>query len=1165
MKRMIALTLCLVMVLGLFTGITAATGATIEHKLVFQDASGNTPPSFVSDITAPVGGSMGINLAIQDGDGALTPLPKDAEIIFLTADGTQAAGTICYREQTFGPDTTYWCWYTNECAPNQTATLQAIVTVNGVPTTYVSDKTYSTRPWPISIYADKNCTQYVTENQRTLVYSGTAPICYLKVESGYQMPAVSNNCFTVTAVANTTDLYQVTATAGLTGAHSVTFVAADNNGNHYQCEATFTDGKNLTILRDDGRIFDSTQIAPIGNEGINLTYGLSNTPVPSDATVVFKDSKGNTTSSLGTIFYDPGSNEYGSWTWRWNRNSVIPNTSGTMEVTIDDTTYSCQVNYIMPALAFYSQEACSLSSYIPFSDLFNLTYSSTNMPNLYIQTHNGWYINSYESDNPNIIVKEIPDKHVLQLKQGTTGEQAGDIQFHLTNGNGGNHYYGVGFRFINRGSLAQTKAEVSQWTDRTPADNRHEIASVTYEGNTYYLVLANGTDGTIIMNPMHSTGLGLDDKVICDYYVDFCTKSEELNRYQRVDAELSKALFDRFINGSKTGPSALVFEILPINYTFLDPDEYTKPTYTPAVYYGPENWPISYQAVYDWDCGGEFLIRISGFYTNDDGTTKFCETYATEGIYPIVHDEVSFTTIADAQDYLNNYRQNTASDMLAIRFNVAELEGHLVIPDNLHNIALHGGYTDENGEWQKTIWRGGVSSGADFGTHLQFFHFIGAGGEDANIKDIPQYWPGTNIPNYAIYGSANGVTHHCTIEGYYYGLYMDKNSTSTHLGGEATTYYRNVTAVYADVPPNGGGWIGNSDCTFEENGTAMDFVSFPAGGLFNMSKVEILRARFINNDVDIRNQTGQILWMPLNYFVHDKQFENCNDINNAEKKRTPILEGSVTSNKKDISTIIPYPMAWDESFDAQQYYYPKKYTTQNDLARMYPYVSFKDRSKEMQRVMPLSDEASEETVTVDSLSGEKWVATMEVTSPTTTPVTYSLRSRLRAAPQMVYIMERGVLESGVVAVDLPGIPDTSTGTAQTWVDESWLSVKVTTADGVVLDSSVNDGIVTFDLQSGYYAQSDRAFYFIEPTATVEASSDQKNMTVTVEHTPEAKHVMLAAYDSNDQMLWVSPGTIGEDGNVILPCEDFANVKTITFFFLDVNYAPTGQSATRTIS
>ena len=79
------------------------------------------------------------------------------------------------------------------------------------------------------------------------------------------------------------------------------------------------------------------------------------------------------------------------------------------------------------------------------------------------------------------------------------------------------------------------------------------------------------------------------------------------------------------------------------------------------------------------------------------------------------------------------------------------------------------------------------------------------------------------------------------------------------------------------------------------------------------------------------------------------------------------------------------------------------------------------------------------------------------------------------------------------------------------------------------------------------------------------TTEDGDTTYSMKAPAGAAHVMLAAYSTDQQMLWATPGSIDENGNVVLPCEDFTNVRSITFFFLDGNYAPIEGSITRTIS
>ena len=145
MKRLLSLALCLVMVLGLFTGVVSAAPG--DHKLIYYYYDGGIESG--TTITTWVTGTISFRLAIQDGDSEPIPLPADADITFLTGTGTAEAGTITYEKTEGG--ITYWTWNADGCLPGKTATLAATVTVNDEEITYICDKSFTTEAPPLSL------------------------------------------------------------------------------------------------------------------------------------------------------------------------------------------------------------------------------------------------------------------------------------------------------------------------------------------------------------------------------------------------------------------------------------------------------------------------------------------------------------------------------------------------------------------------------------------------------------------------------------------------------------------------------------------------------------------------------------------------------------------------------------------------------------------------------------------------------------------------------------------------------------------------------------------------------------------------------------------------------------------------------------------------------
>ena len=250
----------------------------------------------------------------------------------------------------------------------------------------------------------------------------------------------------------------------------------------------------------------------------------------------------------------------------------------------------------------------------------------------------------------------------------------------------------------------------------------------------------------------------------------------------------------------------------------------------------------------------------------------------------------------------------TAEDTLFVNNYVfflpaGEITGQLHIPaiGALDSVTLVGKYPEDG----YTILRGGISIDAN-SCYVKNIRFIGAG-KDAAVQGE------NNIPNCAIYGNGQGVYENCVFEGFYYALHGENRIA---WGGTGSTFQNNHIAIYIEKALQGGN-LDMDHNWFIGNDIAIQVDAF--GEDLPVSQLTMRYDRFINNGVDMVNNSGVILWMSRNYFYRGEPVNgtwpayggsNSNYI--AYMPYLPMMGGTTPT--------FAYPLA--RNTDCTAYFYP---------------------------------------------------------------------------------------------------------------------------------------------------------------------------------------------------------------------------------------------------
>lgn len=258
-----------------------------------------------------------------------------------------------------------------------------------------------------------------------------------------------------------------------------------------------------------------------------------------------------------------------------------------------------------------------------------------------------------------------------------------------------------------------------------------------------------------------------------------------------------------------------------------------------------------------------------------------------------ISEAVGTPVAAENTLFINNYVFFLPAD---------EITGQLHIPaiGALDSVTLVGNGIGDG----ETILHGGISIDAN-SCYVKSIHFIGAGKDAVRGEN--------NVPNCAIYGAGQGVYENCVFDGFYYALHGENRIA---WGGRGSTFQNNHIAIYIEKALQGGN-LDMVDNWFIGNDIAIQADMF--GADLPVSQLTMSYDRFINNGVDMVNNSGVILWMSRNYFYRGEPvngtwpaYKGSNSNYIAYMPYLPVMGGTTPT--------LAYPLA--RNTDCTEYFYP---------------------------------------------------------------------------------------------------------------------------------------------------------------------------------------------------------------------------------------------------
>lgn len=185
-----------------------------------------------------------------------------------------------------------------------------------------------------------------------------------------------------------------------------------------------------------------------------------------------------------------------------------------------------------------------------------------------------------------------------------------------------------------------------------------------------------------------------------------------------------------------------------------------------------------------------------------------------------------------------------------------ELEGQIVIPQTNAIVTVYG---NDYGQGRiATTLKGGIRFDNNNTNHVGFIHFIG---EDKNVEWVDEE---NEIRNEAVYGEGQGAPEVCLFEGYHIAIHSTDRPS---WGSQDSVYINNNVAICQDGE-NGGQTIMRNNW-FVDNNTAVVMKRS-----VSVDYLMSFKNRFINNEIDLSNESENVLWLSQNFFYHDFDGEN---------------------------------------------------------------------------------------------------------------------------------------------------------------------------------------------------------------------------------------------------------------------------------------------------
>ncbi len=493
----------------------------------------------------------------------------------------------------------------------------------------------------------------------------------------------------------------------------------------------------------------------------------------------------------------------------------------------------------------------------------------------YFVCENGWRCvqKTQPDDRTSLNVKQVGETNVYEITPGDAYGSCGDFRLESEGS-------GMGITVVFDGYDPNVLAPAHSVTEdeRTAALSENEYGPVSFvlDDVTYYM----GITDPATNQPASYGGMAAQQDSVVDYPVRVGFWTLDGSGYHAVDGSTLNYIL------SQLGAD-------------IDIELYAESggieTYPAELKTGPNDglaahsWRFSGQ-----DYTGNWQFRAV-WKMNDDTTLTSYVRFSLE-LYQVVESEPLKSVEAVNEWLESNYEEYGLSCNYWVNLAPGEFNGYISIPNGMVFSIIGSGV-------DATTLNGGLYVGPGGHGGIHDLTMRGAGSQH---KRWPQMWfGGEKAPNYGIYGTNSTASfYNVTFEDYYYAVYNADGFGSFgpgENGPRQTVFRNNGTAICVDARDGVGGLSTPLTGTvFEENGRAIELLSFNSD--IPPSFYPIYHCKFINNDVDVYNESGRNFFMPGNYFYHDRQSDGSHNYIETDSKNPG-------KDKKDNKNLVSaYPM-----------------------------------------------------------------------------------------------------------------------------------------------------------------------------------------------------------------------------------------------------------------
>ena len=239
-------------------------------------------------------------------------------------------------------------------------------------------------------------------------------------------------------------------------------------------------------------------------------------------------------------------------------------------------------------------------------------------------------------------------------------------------------------------------------------------------------------------------------------------------------------------------------------------------------------------------------------YARDLSMVDFCCTkYYTQNISSTDIDVVN-AEIKAKLNAVDETMQNKLLYTTLVTFYLpkGEITGEIIIPQT-NCIVTISGINKAEGRIGTRLY-GGINIQSPTTCHIQYLWMIGKG------KDVEWADNVNGIPNEAIYGIGQGSPQNCILERYSIALHNRAYSSWSSIG---SVFRDNKVAICQN---NDGGGM----CAMRGNWFVSNDIAIMLKRAASMARLSTTQNRFVNNRLDIQNESASELFVSQNYFYH---------------------------------------------------------------------------------------------------------------------------------------------------------------------------------------------------------------------------------------------------------------------------------------------------------